>query len=421
MIVPLLFGGEDIGLLGMYRQEPFTQADLRRFAAIAGGLTTAIQRATLHEQTERRLRRLNAMRNIDRAITASLDLKLVLNVLLDQVTSQLGVDAASVLLLEPSTQTLAYTAGRGFHTTDVQHTRLRLGEGYAGRAALERQLVSIPGLRAGEEDLPRSAYFVHEGFITYYCAPLIVKGKVKGVLEIFHRRLLTPDREWLDFLEALAGQAAIAIDEASLFAELQRSNDELALAYDSTLEGWVHALDLRDKETKGHTQRVTEMTLRLARAMGVNEEELVHVRRGALLHDIGKIGVPDRILHKPGPLDEDEWELTKKHPIFAHELLAPIDYLKPALDIPYCHHEKWDGTGYPRGLQGEQIPLAARIFAVADVWDALCSDRPYREAWSEEKALAYLYDQAGRHFDPQVVEVFLQLNGIEMNSVLDLA
>jgi putative nucleotidyltransferase with HDIG domain len=237
---------------------------------------------------------------------------------------------------------------------------------------------------------------------------LIAKGQVKGVLEIFHRAPLHPDEEWLEFLETLAGQAAVTIDNAELFTDLQRSNMELALAYDATIEGWSRALDLRDKETEGHTQRVTEMAERLARALGMSEEELVHMRRGALLHDIGKMGISDTILLKPGSLTDEEWETMRQHPEYAYNLLSPISYLRPALDIPYCHHEKWDGTGYPRGLKGEEIPLAARIFAVVDVWDALRSDRPYRKAWSEEKARAYIREQAGKYFDPRVVEVFLK-------------
>jgi putative nucleotidyltransferase with HDIG domain len=199
------------------------------------------------------------------------------------------------------------------------------------------------------------------------------------------------------------------IENASLFSDLQRSNIELNLAYESTIEGWSRALDLRDRETEGHSQRVAEFTLRLARAMSVEEADLVHIRRGALLHDIGKLGIPDHILLKPGPLDEDEREIIQKHPAIAFEMLAPIAYLRPALDIPYCHHEKWDGTGYPRGLKGEQIPLAARIFAVVDVWDALISDRPYRGGWTTEKARAYLLEQAGAHLDPRAVAAFLSM------------
>jgi putative nucleotidyltransferase with HDIG domain len=262
----------------------------------------------------------------------------------------------------------------------------------------------------------RSPSFSAEGFITYIAVPLISKRQAKGVLEVFHRSPFESNRDWLEFLEALSGQAAIAIEVATLFNDMQRSNLELNLAYNSTLEGWSHALDLRDRETEGHSQRVTEITLHLAKAMSINEADLVHIRRGALLHDIGKLGVPDRILQKPGPLNQEEWAIMQKHPTYAYEMLSPIAFLRPALAIPYCHHEKWDGTGYPRGLKGEQIPLAARIFAIADVWDALLSDRPYRKGWPEEKARAYLLEQAGGHFDPQVVEVFFSLLADDENT-----
>jgi putative nucleotidyltransferase with HDIG domain len=196
---------------------------------------------------------------------------------------------------------------------------------------------------------------------------------------------------------------------AELFDDLQHSNAELAIAYDTTLEGWSRAMDLRDEETEGHTKRVTDVALRLARALGLSEGDLVQVRRGALLHDMGKMGVPDAILRKPGPLSEEEWVIMRLHPVYAYQMLAPIPFLRSALDIPYCHHEKWDGTGYPQGLRGEQIPLAARIFSVVDVWDALRSDRPYRPAWPEEKVLEYIRTEAGTHFDPKVVEVFLSM------------
>jgi putative nucleotidyltransferase with HDIG domain len=192
-----------------------------------------------------------------------------------------------------------------------------------------------------------------------------------------------------------------------MFDDLQKSNIELLMAYVTTLEGWSKALDLRDKETEGHTQRVTEMTLRLAKAMGMSEFELVHIRRGALLHDIGKMGIPDSILLKPGPLDDEEWKGMHFHPEYAYKMLSPISFLRAALDIPYYHHEKWDGTGYPHGLKGEHIPLPARIFAVVDVWDALNSDRSYRDAWPREKVYEHIREQAGKHFDPKVVEVFL--------------
>jgi HD-GYP domain-containing protein (c-di-GMP phosphodiesterase class II) len=190
---------------------------------------------------------------------------------------------------------------------------------------------------------------------------------------------------------------------------LREASHELHMAYDATLQGWSKALELREHETAGHSQRVVKTTLELSRSMGIKNEELIHIQRGALLHDIGKMGIPDSILLKPGPLTPGEWEIMRQHPIYAYDLLSLIPYLLPALDIPYEHHEHWDGNGYPRGLQGEQIHLAARIFAIVDVWDALSYDRPYREAWSEVKVMDYLRELSGKQFDPQVVNAFLEL------------
>jgi putative two-component system response regulator len=192
-------------------------------------------------------------------------------------------------------------------------------------------------------------------------------------------------------------------------AKLREANAHLLAAYEATIEGWSHALDLRDQETEGHSQRVTELTIKLAEGYGMSADEIIHIRRGALLHDMGKIGVPDSILHKPAALTDEEWTVMRKHPQFVYDMLSSVEYLRPALDIPYGHHEKWDGTGYPRKLKGEQIPLAARLFAVADVWDALTSDRPYRPAWPKEEALTFIREQSGSHFDPQVVDLFFRV------------
>jgi putative two-component system response regulator len=192
-------------------------------------------------------------------------------------------------------------------------------------------------------------------------------------------------------------------------AALKALNEELLVAYDKTIEGWSLALDLRDRETEGHTRRVVGLTVKFAQVAGVSDEDLEHVRRGALLHDIGKMGIPDSILHKPGELTAAEWEIMRKHPLYAYQWLSSIKFLEPALHIPYAHHEKWDGTGYPRGLKGDEIPLAARIFAIVDVWDALCSDRPYRKSVSKAKALEYIRSQNGLHFDPSLTAVFLEI------------
>jgi putative nucleotidyltransferase with HDIG domain len=327
----------------------------------------------------------------------------------------LNVDAVDVLLYRPHLQMLDYVAGQGFRTRAIEQTHLRLGESFTGRAALERRTVHIPDLPEAESNFTRSSILQSEGFLELYAVPLIAKGQVKGVMEVFHRSQIPATPEWIEFLETLAGQAAITIDQTQLFENLQRANLELVIAYDATIEGWARAMDLRDKETESHTERVTELTISLARMMGIRESEILHIRRGALLHDIGKMGVPDHILLKEGDLTENEWEIMRRHPQFAYEMLQPIEYLRQSLDIPYCHHEKWDGTGYPRELKGEQIPLAARIFSIADVWDAITSDRPYRKAWTTEKALSHIREQSGKQFDPKVVEMFLKLFENERN------
>lgn len=374
-----------------------------------GTITDITERKQSEERVQRQLHRLEALHRIDIAITAGLEMNVSLGLLLEQLLSILKVDAAVILLLEPHTRLLRYVASRGFRTDAVQSTQISLGSGHAGRVAMERRAIHIPDLANDPGGPERSALLAAEKFKSGFAIPLIAKGQVKGVLEVLQRSSLTPDHEWTNFIETMANQAAITIDNAQLFEGMQKSNMELMIAYDATIAGWSHALDLRDKETEGHTQRVTEMTVQLARRMNIDPQALVHIRRGALLHDIGKLGVPDHILLKPGDLTEEEWEIMRRHPVYALNMLTPIAHLQPALDIPYCHHEKWDGSGYPRRLKGEQIPLSARLFAIVDVWDALGSDRPYRKAWPKEKILKHIREGSGKHFDPQVVDAFMKI------------
>lgn len=410
LVIPLKVGGNVIGALDVQSPEldAFHENDERLMSIFADRAALGLERTRLHEQTLKQLERLGALRMIDLAISNSLDLRISLNVVLEQTIKQLGVDASSILLLKSEHGRLEYSMGHGFHTREIETTSLRLGEGFAGKAALERRIMSFSDMPPADIEFTRMKLLADERFVAYFGVPLIARGEVKGVLEVFHRAPLKPDMEWLNFLDNLGWQTAIAVDNALLVQGMQRSNTDLILAYEATIEGWSHALDLRDKETEGHTQRVTDMTLKLAHVMRIEENQIPHIRRGALLHDIGKMGVPDHILLKEGPLTEVEWVVMKKHPQFAFDLLSPISYLKEALDIPYCHHEKWDGTGYPRGLSGTRIPFAARIFAVVDVWDAITSDRPYRKKWSKQKAIKYIREQSGKHFEPAVVEIFLK-------------
>lgn len=378
---------------------------LTTIAEIAGN---SIHRAQLFEHSREQIQRLTTLRDIDSAIASSFDLRLTLNIVMDQTMKHLGVHAVDITLYHPDLQTITYLGSSGFQFSSHTRPQMRIGEGLAGRVIIRQKTVHITDLQ-NSPDIKNEPLLKREGFVTYIGIPLIVKGQIKGVFEVFHRIPILSTPDWMEFLHTLAGQAAIAIDNSQLFENLQRSNQELIQAYDTTLEGWARALELRDSETEGHTRRVTELTLHLAEYMGISESEMVNIHRGVLLHDIGKMGVPDHILKKTGKLDQNEWKEMRQHPVYAYNLLSPISYLRGALDIPYSHHEHWDGSGYPRGLKAEQIPLAARIFSVVDIWDALLSNRPYRKAWPQDKVIEYLKDIAGTHLDPRVVEIFLRM------------
>ncbi len=408
IIAPILEDKTVIGFVNVDSARPgfFTEEHARQLAAFTDQVSTALSNARQFEATRRRMQRMQAMTQIDQAINSSMNLNISLEIVIGQAMEQLKADAVDILLMNESNHSLVFFKGKGFKTDEIRKTNLGLGRGLPSRAVLERATVSIPDLNSAAETFFRHFLLEQECFFSYFCVPLITKGLVKGVMEVYFRQPFQADAEWLEFLEMLAQQTAIAINNAELMNSLQKSNLEILDSYDATLKGWVDALDLRDKETEGHSQRVTELSVKLARQSGIEEKDMIHFERGALLHDIGKITIPDAILNKPGPLSEEEWVIVRTHPVVACQVLSKSKFLLPALDIPYCHHEKWDGSGYPRGLKGEEIPLAARIFAIVNVWDVLTSDRPYRKAWSHEKALAHIREQSGKYFDPQVVETF---------------
>ena len=406
--LPLIAHEQVLEVLVVGRNQTVSPMEIRILKAIGNIAAAAIHRFNLFEQSQRQIKHLNTLRNIELAITGSQDLHLTLSLLVRNLRSELQVDAVAIHLVGAGNKRLAPGISEGF--------RLRAPEdkgtdekGLAHIVATQTSPLFIAELDQAQPPSPAAEQLAEEGFSSYFAIPLMARGELRGILETVTRSPLDPSAEWLEYLEAFALQAAIAIENATLLENLKNAHSDLAAAYEKTIEGWSKALDLRDEETEGHSLRVTEGTLELARGLEIPEQQLIHIRHGALLHDIGKVGIPDSILLKPGPLTEEEWQVMRQHPQLAFELLAPIDYLRPALDIPYCHHEKWDGSGYPRGLKGEQIPLAARIFAVLDVWDALRSDRPYRPAWDEERVLNYIEENAGSHFDPLIAQEFLKL------------
>ena len=356
---------------------------------------------------------LGALMGVGRAINSSLSLKRVLEEVMDTLIELMRAERGFLMLRESNGE-LSVRLARGIAHINLQEESLKVSQ------TIVRKVVDSgePVLTTNAQDDPR---FERQLSVAAFqlrsilCAPLKIKNELIGVIYVDNRARSGIFQEHdLGLIRAFADQAAVAIDNAQLFENLQASNRELQEAYQATLEGWVQALDMRDKETEGHTQRVTILTERLARTMGVVGVDLLNLTRGALLHDIGKMAIPDGILLKPGKLTDEERMLIQKHPVYAYDMLKRIDFLLPAIDIPYCHHEKWDGSGYPRGLKREEIPFAARIFPVIDVWDALISDRPYRKGIPKDEVREHIKTDSGKHFDPQVVEAFLALGDLSV-------
>jgi PAS domain S-box-containing protein len=400
-----------IGELACYTFETireFSQQEVELIEGLCNQAAQAITNARLYEKTKWQLRNIESLHMIDNAIANSMDIELMLMVVAEKTRSQLSVDATNLLLFNDARNRLESIVSLGFTSDRIRETTVGIGEGLAGQIAVNWKPIFLPDINRYEGHVTRADIFREEQFVTYCGIPLMAKGQLLGVMEVFHRTQLNPNRDWFDFIETLAGQAALAVDSIKSYENLEISNKHLVMAYDATIEGWSRAMDLRDKETEGHTQRVTQITIQLAKLLGIDDERITHIRRGALLHDMGKLGIPDQVLLKPGALTEEEWTIMRKHPQLAYDMLHQISYLYPSIEIPYCHHEKWDGSGYPRGLKGEEIPISARIFAVIDVWDALTNDRPYRKAWTREKAVEYIREQSGKHFDPRVASVFLE-------------
>jgi putative nucleotidyltransferase with HDIG domain len=382
---------------------------IRDLTQLSLSLTSMKNAVSSHLQTNQR--QIGALVGVGSVINSSLGLKRVLAEVMDRLIALMNAERGFLMLREPD-GSLRVQVARGLDQEDVTEDKFNISNTVVRRVAETGEVI----LTTNAQDDPRfgqqdsvAAYHL----LSILSAPLKIKDQLIGVIYV-DNRIHSGMFQQSDFelISAFANQAAVAINNAQLFDDLQESNEELEIAYQATLEGWVRALDLRDRETEGHTKRVTALTQKLARSMGVSDSDLIHITRGALLHDIGKMAIPDGILLKPSKLTGDERKLIEKHPIYAFEMLSPIKFLLPALDIPHCHHEKWDGSGYPRGLKGEEIPFAARIFAVVDVWDALVSDRPYRKGIKPAEIREHIRRDSGIHFDPQVVEAFLKLESL---------
>jgi len=391
---------------------PTVSTVIQDITRISQSLTELEQK--VDDQLKVRQSQLGALMGIGRVINSSRGLKRVLEEVMDTLIALMRAERGFLMLRDPKDGMLKPEISRGIDHLNLDEEIIKVSQTIVRKVSSTGESVLTTNAQADprfENQMSVAAYQLR----SILCAPLKLRNELIGVIYVDNRAHTGIFRDSdLELINAFADQAAVAIDNARLFDDLQASNRELEKAYQATLEGWVRALDMRDKETEGHTQRVTKLTERLARSMGVDGDELLHIRRGALLHDIGKMAIPDGILLKPGKLTEDERLLIQKHPVYAYEMLNPIDFLLPAIDIPYCHHEKWDGTGYPRGLRGEEIPFSARIFPIIDVWDALISDRPYRKGLPQDEVRHHIQADSGKHFDPRVVNAFFELGDLSV-------
>jgi PAS domain S-box-containing protein len=353
------------------------------------------------------LRKLESLRRIDTSIIGNHSLKETMTIVVDQAVEQLHIDGINILILHNGSTHLKKIASHGLLLSELECPRFDDHLGIGWRVLDEGKLVKI---NLHDHTTRNTCLcFDHKRFATYVGAPILSRNGVLGVVEAFIKKDVILDQEWFDYYETLVGQIAIAIESNRMLVDLETTNQNLLDAYEKTISGWSKALELKDKETQGHSDRVMKMGCKLAERFGYSGDAMVHFRWGVLLHDIGKMGIPDEILFKPGPLSDSEWEIMRQHPKFAYELLKPIEFLQPVLDIPHHHHERWDGSGYPGALKGKEIPLSARIFAIVDVWDALIEDRPYRKAWDTEKVKRYLQENSGIQFDPEVTDIFLEM------------
>jgi putative nucleotidyltransferase with HDIG domain len=378
----------------------YASTPIREDGRITGAVITFLDIS----ERQRHEREVVAIASLSSAMRTATDRAAMLPVVVEQLVSLTLCDAVAIEIVDPSSGDSVVEAGHG-QWAGLVGRRQAEGTGINARIAADRQ----PYLTKDLEHDPEVVYpaEARKGIKGCAALPLVAQEKLIGFIWTGTRSLI--EEPVLRLLSTLADIVANAIHRATSHELAIRARAELVVAYDTTLEGWARALELRDRETEGHARRVVDLALSLARRLGVEESEMEGLRRGALLHDIGKMGVPDSVLLKPDTLDEGEWEIMRRHPRHAYDLLAPIAYLRDVAELPYSHHEKWDGSGYPRGLKGEAIPLSARIFAIVDVWDALRSDRPYRAAWPAARTIQLLKEQSGKHFDPRVVEAFVDM------------
>ncbi len=410
-LVPIVADHKVVGMMQIVNLTPdqIQDEDLELVNRAASVVAIGLQKTFLYEESQANVNKLTSLQRIEQTILENLSLPTTLDLMLDMLVRELAVDAADVLYFHDDRKALQQYSRSGFRQKILNFNDLEIGVGLGGKVAETRTTLYVTDLGASEHEVNRKLEFETEKFVSYVGVPLLTKGRLVGVLEIFQRDILKPTDDWFSLLEMVAGLAAIAIDFQNLYQNLAKSKAEISTAFDKLIVGWAEALELRGIESKGHSSRVAELTLDLAKRLGLKEEDMQDLRRGALLHDIGKMGIADEILLKKSDLSKEDRKKIGKHPVDAYNLLAPVKALENALDIPLYHHERWDGAGYPEGISGEEIPLYARIYAVIDVWDAMLTSRPYRKAFSKQEAIKHIEEQSGKHFDPTIAKAFLEM------------
>jgi len=411
-----------LGMFGGYALEYFTRKDFyhRHLLNLEREKVTRTNQELenrVDEKTrdlEENIKNLEALQNIDKAISSSMELSVSLRIFLQQVVDRLAVDAAAVFLYEEELQELNLAGEIGFGFNIKNLPSQRVGEGFAGLVAGLNRTLFVPDIGQDSRFRGKEFYSEADQLRSFYGIQLLTKGKMVGVMTLFHRSLLEPDFAWREFAKTLARQGAIAIDSIIHIRELEQTNLDLSLGQDEILKGWAESLEVLGVESAGHIQRTFDCSLKIARAMELKDRKIKQVRLGALLHDLGMLAVPDTVRNKTAELSEEDWQLIKKHPVLGTEIIRQIPALETAADAIRSHQEYWDGSGYPDGLSGNRIPLAARIVTAADVWDALRSPRPYRSAWSDSRAADYMRDQSGKLFDPRIVDILQSIELREM-------
>lgn len=417
VLTPIMINDQVIGIIhaGLDQNRAVVSDYLSFLTRTANIAAICLKKAYLLQHSEAHVKKLSSLQRVQQIILDNLSLPTTLDMMVDQVVTELEVDAVNILYLHPGLKSLRSISKKGFRQKLFRDSGQEIGEGLAGRAAQTKNIIHVRNLANSTENINRSLEFSTEKFVTYFGVPLLVKDRLVGVLEIFNRKALDPETYWVDLLKLIAGLVAVAIDLQNLTNDLEKSRNKITAAFDGVIMGWATALELRGIEAQGHAIRTQDLASRLAKKIGISGTGLEDIRQGALLHDIGKMGIPDEVLLKGSVLNAEEMKLVGRHPVDAFELLKSVEALKGALDIPLYHHERWDGGGYPYGIEGEKIPLSARIFAVVDVWDAMQTDRPYRKAFTRTEALMHMEEQSGKHFDPVVLNTFKEMLEADQN------